>query len=70
MENCAISDVTQFNLSVIRKVSFFEFGSKLQIFFSITCLSEFRRRVETEIKVVAVIFLIINTTTSSFKLIK
>ena len=37
-EICASSNVSHFFLGEIRKVSFFEVGSKLQIIFSITCL--------------------------------
>ena len=38
VEICASNDVNHFFLGNIRKVSFFEVGSKLKFFFSITCL--------------------------------
>ena len=38
-KNCATIDESQLNLSSSRKVSVFEFGSKLQKFFPITYLS-------------------------------
>ena len=41
-EICASNDVSHFFLGNIRKVSFFEVGSKLKFFFSITCLNSLR----------------------------